>query len=91
MSDLFHEGVPLEYIQRVFDVMRRANWHRFQILTKRADRLAELNAFLEWTGNVWMGVSVENLDHVERIDDLRRTRAGVKFLSLEDEMPAALA
>lgn len=83
MSDLFHEGVPLEYIQRVFDVMRRADWHRFQVLTKRASRLAELDPFLEWPDNVWMGVSVESSDHVDRIDDLRRTGAKVKFLSLE--------
>jgi protein gp37 len=83
MSDLFHVDVPLDYIQRVFDVMRRAHWHRFQVLTKRADRLAELDPALVWPPNVWMGVSVENLDHVDRIDDLRRTGARVKFLSLE--------
>lgn len=83
MSDLFHKDVPLEYIQRVFDVMRQADWHRFQVLTKRADRLADLDPFLEWPANVWMGVSVESAKHVDRIDDLRRTRAKLKFLSLE--------
>ena len=83
MSDLFHKDVPLDYIQRVFDVMRRAHWHRFQVLTKRADRLAALDRELEWAANVWMGVSVENADYVDRIDDLQRTRAMVKFLSLE--------
>jgi protein gp37 len=83
MSDLFHKDVPLDYIQRVFDVMRRAHWHRFQVLTKRADRLAELNPFLDWPVNVWMGVSVESSDHVDRIDSLRRVRARIKFLSLE--------
>lgn len=83
MSDLFHEAVPLEYIQCVFDVMRRADWHRFQVLTKRADRLVASDPCLEWPHNVWMGVSVESSDHVGRIDDLRRTRAKVKFLSLE--------
>ena len=83
MSDLFHEGVPLDYILRVFDVMRRADWHWFQVLTKRADRLAALDSSLEWPHNVWMGVSVESSDHVDRIDGLRRARAGVKFLSLE--------
>lgn len=83
MSDLFHKDVPLSYIQQVFDVMRRAHWHRFQVLTKRADRLAELDPFLEWPANVWMGVSVENSDHVDRIDHLRSTRARVKFLSVE--------
>lgn len=83
MSDLFHKEVPLDYIQRVFDVMRRASWHRFQVLTKRADRLAELDPHLEWPANVWMGVSVESSEHVGRIDDLRRTGACIKFLSLE--------
>jgi protein gp37 len=75
--------VPLEYIQSVFDVMRRAHWHRFQILTKRADRLAELSPELEWAPNIWMGVSVESAEYVDRIDDLRRTGAHIKFLSLE--------
>lgn len=83
MSDLFHKDVPLEYILRVFDVMRRAHWHRFQVLTKRADRLAALDGDLEWPDNVWMGVSVESAKYVDRIDDLRKTRARVKFLSLE--------
>lgn len=83
MSDLFHKDVPVEYIQRVFDVMRRANWHRFQVLTKRADRLAELSPEIDWPANVWMGVSVETAEYVDRIDDLRATGAAVKFLSLE--------
>ncbi|MBI3184667.1 MAG: phage Gp37/Gp68 family protein [Myxococcales bacterium] len=83
MSDLFHKDVPLQYIQRVFDVMRRASWHRFQILTKRSERLAELDAKLEWAPNIWMGVSVENEKYRSRIDDLRTTRATIKFLSLE--------
>jgi protein gp37 len=83
MSDLFHSEVPLEYVHRVFDVMLKAHWHRFQILTKRADRLAELDPYIEWPENVWMGVSVESSKHVDRIDDLRRTRANLKFLSLE--------
>jgi protein gp37 len=83
MSDLFHKDVPLEYIQQVFDVMKRANWHRFQVLTKRADRLAEISSELEWSPNIWMGVSVESQKYVHRIDDLRKTDAKVKFLSLE--------
>src|SRR5947199_3677150 len=83
MSDLFHADVPLQYIQRVFGVMRRADWHRFQVLTKRAGRLAELSPCLDWPTNVWMGVSVESAEHVERIDFLRSTGARVKFLSLE--------
>jgi len=83
MSDLFHQDVPLEYIQRVFDVMRRAHWHRFQVLTKRSERLAELNEKLTWAPNIWMGVSVESDDYCTRIDDLRVTHAHTKFLSLE--------
>ncbi len=83
MSDLFHESVPLDYIQRVFDVMRRAHWHRFQLLTKRAERLEALDRELDWPPNVWMGVSVERADYAWRIDHLGRTRARVKFLSLE--------
>ena len=83
MSDLFHNEVPLEYIQQVFDVMKRANWHRFQVLTKRADRLADISAELDWAPNIWMGVSVESQKYVNRIDDLRATGAKTKFLSLE--------
>lgn len=83
MSDLFHEGVPLDYIKRVFAVMQEAHWHQFQVLTKRAERLEAVAADLPWPENVWMGVSVENEDYTFRIDHLRRTGAAVKFLSLE--------
>jgi protein gp37 len=83
MSDLFHKDVPLEYVQEVFDVMKSAHWHRFQVLTKRAERLEMLAPFLEWPANVWMGVSVENAKYTSRIDHLRRTPAMTKFLSLE--------
>ena len=83
MSDLFHEDVPLRYIQQVFDVMQRAHWHQFQVLTKRAERLEEIARELPWPRNVWMGVSVENADYTFRIDHLRRVPAQVKFLSLE--------
>lgn len=83
MSDLFHENVPLEYIQNVFDVIRRAHWHQFQILTKRAERLFELDPEIEWPANAWMGVSVESHDYTFRIDYLRKTHAKIKFLSLE--------
>jgi protein gp37 len=83
MSDLFHDEVPLAYIQRVFEVMRRADWHQFQVLTKRAGRLRELDSELAWTPNVWMGVSVESRKYLERIDSLRATGAAVKFLSIE--------
>lgn len=83
MSDLFHADVPLAFIQRVFDVMERASWHRFQVLTKRADRLAELARELPWPGNVWMGVSVESALYARRIDALRTVPAAIRFLSLE--------
>jgi len=83
MSDLFHADVPLDYVQRVFGVMRRATRHRFQVLTKRAERLEEVAPRLEWTPNVWMGVSVESERYRHRIDCLRRVPAAVRFLSLE--------
>jgi protein gp37 len=83
MSDLFHEGVPSSFIQDVFDVMRRASRHTFQVLTKRSRRLLELNPEIDWPKNVWMGVSVENQDYAFRIEHLRKTSAHVKFLSLE--------
>jgi len=83
MSDLFHEEVPLEVIQRIFDVMRRASHHQFQVLTKRSQRLRELAPQLPWPTNLWMGVSIESPKYIHRIDDLRATGAAVKFLSIE--------
>lgn len=83
MSDLFHEDVPLDFVLRTFDVMRRASWHCYQILTKRSERLLEFNPQINWTQNVWMGVSVEDQNYIFRIEDLRRTDARIKFLSLE--------
>jgi protein gp37 len=83
MSDLFHEEVPDEFIFRVLDTMRRAKWHRFQILTKRSKRLLELSPHLQWMPHIWVGVSVENQDYAFRIEHLRKTGASIKFLSLE--------
>jgi protein gp37 len=83
MSDLFHKAVPVEFILKAFDVMGRADWHRYQILTKRSERLRELSPLLPWKPHIWMGVSVENLEYVHRIERLRETGAHVKFLSLE--------
>jgi protein gp37 len=83
MSDLFHEEVPVDFIRAVFRTMVRADWHRYQVLTKRADRLVELAPSLPWPRNVWMGVTVENEQFLSRIDRLRETPAKVKFLSLE--------
>ncbi|HUU39624.1 MAG TPA: phage Gp37/Gp68 family protein [Desulfatiglandales bacterium] len=83
MSDLFHEQVPDSFIFRTFDVMKRAYWHQFQILTKRSTRLKELAPKLDWPQNVWIGVSVENEATKFRIDDLRWVNASTRFLSLE--------
>ena len=83
MSDLFHRNVPFDFIQRIFAVMRRAQWHQFQILTKRSERLADCSSRIDWPPNVWMGVSVESPNYAFRIEHLRQTGAQVKFLSLE--------
>lgn len=83
MSDLFHEDVPVDFIQRVLVVMHKAFWHTFQVLTKRSSRLLQLDDQIVWPENVWMGVSVENQNYTYRIDDLRKTHATTKFLSLE--------
>ncbi len=83
MSDLFHEEMPLSFIQEVFRVMNECPQHTFQILTKRADILAQFAPLLDWTPNIWMGVTVECAQLLTRIDDLRTTGAFVKFLSLE--------
>jgi protein gp37 len=83
MSDLFHEDVPLEFIQRVFGVMEQADRHTFQILTKRHERLAELAQFLPWPQNVWMGVSIESRSFLHRADQLRQVPAAVRFVSAE--------
>jgi len=83
MSDLFHKAVPTEFIQKVFDIMHQASRHRFQVLTKRSSRLAQISPILCWPENVWMGVTIENADYTSRIDDLRETSAFIKFLSCE--------
>ena len=83
LCDIFHEYVPTDFILQVFDVMHRARWHRYQILTKRSDRLLELDSYLTWEPHIWMGVSVENKDYIFRMDHLRQTQALIKFLSLE--------
>jgi protein gp37 len=83
MSDLFHHEVAMDFLQAIFDVMRRADWHQFQVLTKRAKRLAALSPHIAWPPNVWVGVSVETARYLYRVDGLRRTAAQGKFLSLE--------
>ena len=83
MSDLFHDAVPDDFVAQVFRTMSLASNHCFQILTKRSQRLKETNEKLSWTKNIWMGVSVENSAYISRIDDLKKTGAFIKFLSLE--------
>ena len=83
MSDLFHEAVPEDYIRRVFEVMVKAEWHIFQVLTKRARRLAEVAPRLPWPPNVWQGVSVENASYTWRVAQLVKMPAAVRFLSVE--------
>jgi protein gp37 len=83
MSDLFHESIPDDFIRSVFDVMGEADWHTFQVLTKRHDRLAALAPELDWHPNVWMGVTIENRRFVHRADRLREIDAAVRFISAE--------
>ncbi|MEU8423803.1 phage Gp37/Gp68 family protein [Micromonospora sp. NPDC048835] len=83
MSDLFHARVPFSYVQQVFDVMRETPRHTFQVLTKRAARLAKVAHDLDWPPNVWMGVSVEDDSQRSRIDFLRKVPAAVRFISAE--------
>jgi len=83
MSDLFHEDVPTSFINDIFNVMNNAYWHNFQILTKRSKRLSDLAETLNWTHNIWMGVTVESNKYINRIDHLRNVPASIKFLSLE--------
>lgn len=83
MSDLFHKDIPVHFIQRVFRTMQAAHWHTFQVLTKRAERLAEVAEHLTWPANVWMGVSVENQKYEYRVRHLQSVAAATKFLSVE--------
>ena len=83
MSDLFHDSIPFEYIQKIFDVMNECPQHTFQVLTKRSERLIELSKYLKWTHNIWMGVSIENNKTLFRLSDLKKTKAKTKFISFE--------
>jgi Bacteriophage protein gp37 len=83
MSDLFHEDIPVEFIQKVFGIMNKAYWHTFQVLTKRAERLEELAPYLIWSPNIWQGVTVESDQYKFRIDSLRKVNAKVRFISFE--------
>lgn len=83
MSDMFHENMPLSFIKKVFGVMNDNPKHTFQVLTKRADILEKYSTLLNWSENIWMGVTVESNKHLQRVDSLRNTGACVKFLSCE--------
>ena len=85
MSDLFQDGVPAEYVRRVWDVMAESHWHIFQILTKRPENMRRIidEYHFPTLENVWLGTSVESGRYLSRIDDLRETRANVKFISFE--------
>ena len=83
MSDLFHSGVPDIFIVQAFQIMKSASWHTFQILTKRSDKLKRLNPLFPWSDNIWVGVSVESPDFLNRIDDLKTSSARIKFISFE--------
>ena len=83
MSDLFHESIPAEFIHQVFDVMVKADWHIFQVLTKRSQRVLELASELPWRPNIWIGVSVETARYYGRIEHLRQVPANIRFLSCE--------
>ena len=83
MSDIFHKDVPDEFILKLFEVMNKAYWHTFQVLTKRAERIKELNDSITWTKNIWLGTTVESEKVTHRIDYLRESGAYIKFLSIE--------
>lgn len=85
MLDLFHKDVPDDIIIKVFETMNKAHWHTFQVLTKRPERVLEMDqaGLLKWSPNIWMGTTVENDKYVDRIDKLCETKANIKFLSCE--------
>ena len=83
MSDIFHEKISDDDILQLFEVMNKANWHTFQVLTKRPDRLIDLSPKITWTPNIWMGVTVENSRALERVEKLKRCGARIKFVSAE--------
>lgn len=83
MSDIFHEDLSDEVILSIFKTMNDASWHTFQVLTKRSERLRILSDRIVWTDNIWMGVTIESNRYLKRADDLRHTRAQVKFISAE--------
>jgi len=83
MSDMFHKDVPLDFLQKMFEVMNRADRHVFQCLTKRSERMMKLSSQLPWADHVWTGVSVERNDVCFRVDHLRQADVKLRFLSIE--------
>ena len=83
MSDIFHDKIPDEYIIKIFETMNKAYWHTFQVLTKKPKRLKKIANKLKWTSNIWMGVTVEGNEYIDRVDYLRNCPANIKFLSIE--------
>lgn len=88
MSDIFHKNVPNDFILKLFDVMNKAYWHTFQVLTKRPERIKELNNQINWSDNIWMGTTVENAETSYRINELKQCEASIKFLSIEPLLSA---
>lgn len=83
MSDLFHEKVPYSFVQQINQTVKEANWHIFQVLTKRSKRLVEISRCVKWPSNLWLGVTVESKDYLDRIEDLKSVKADCKFVSFE--------
>ena len=83
MGDLFHEDVPVSFIFDTFKIMKQAEWHTFQVLTKRTKRLKELSKEIEWPKNVWIGVTIESEEYVSRLNDILDTDAYIQFISFE--------
>ncbi len=83
MSDIFHEDVPDDFILRLFETMRKAHWHTFQVLTKRPKRLATLQSILKWAPNIWFGVTIESQEYISRAEWLKKSGAHIKFISFE--------
>ena len=83
MSDTFHEEVTRQQIKDIFSIMNRASWHTFQILTKRPERLSEIVPIVSWTANIWLGVTIESPEYINRLDFLKKTPARIKFISAE--------
>ena len=83
MSDIFHEKVPQDYILKIFETMNKADWHIFQVLTKRPERLEELREKITWTKNIWLGTTIESNKYIDRVKFIKETQANIKFISFE--------